>query len=125
MFPFDLYVCVRVRVCMRARVAVCVRVRLCARVSVEEWVQVMYYAACRSGETEVVTVYTAFATNPPPADGAEDDESEDEDEDDLYDWFTFEQVGALALPGPCLLFCVHVPGIPRNPRNPRCAQDMC
>jgi hypothetical protein len=34
----------------------------------------------------------AFATNPPPQDGFEDDESEDEDEEDLYDWFTFEQV---------------------------------
>ena len=52
----------------------------------------MYYRTLPSGEVEVVTVFMAFATNPPPQDGFEDDESEDEDEEDLYDWFTFEQV---------------------------------
>ena len=41
-----------------------------------------------------MTIFVAFATFPPPAEGAEDDESEDEDEDDLYDWFTFEQATA-------------------------------
>ena len=47
----------------------------------------------------MVTVYMAFATNPPPKDGFEDDESEDEDEEDLYDWFTFEQVSFLCILG--------------------------
>eukprot|EP00164_Ancoracysta_twista_P004678 GFYU01006325.1.p1 GENE.GFYU01006325.1~~GFYU01006325.1.p1 ORF type:complete len:1114 (-),score=393.89 GFYU01006325.1:86-2995(-) len=38
---------------------------------------------------EVVTLFPAFATNPPPADAPPDDVMEPEDEEDLYDWYTY------------------------------------
>ena len=79
---------------------------------------VVYYSHLPSGEVQVVTLYVAFATFPPPADGYQDDESGEEDEDDLYDWFTFEQaLAALATDAerealrmvPCCLLPVALP----------------
>ena len=76
---------------------------------------VVYYSTLPSGEVQVVTLYVAFATFPPPPDGYQDDESGEEDEDDLYDWFTFEQaVAALGTDSerealrmvPCCVSCV-------------------
>mmetsp|Transcript_15501 Transcript_15501/g.35196 ORF Transcript_15501/g.35196 Transcript_15501/m.35196 type:complete len:715 (+) Transcript_15501:1-2145(+) len=53
---------------------------------------VVYYEEKAGGKpAAVITVYTAFATNPPPVDAPDDLWEESEDEEDLYDWFTFSQ----------------------------------
>jgi hypothetical protein len=59
-----------------------------------------YAGACWPG-LQVVTIYVGFATFPPPADGAKDNEEEEDDDEDLYDWFTFEQVHMLTYADVC------------------------
>ena len=53
---------------------------------------VVYYKQLSDHVVEVVTLFIAFATQPPDKDQIPDNEEDVEDEEDMYDWFSYRQV---------------------------------